>query len=137
LSSWDVIVAGAIAGLALALVLFAVAGIYTLMTFAVVQRRREIGIRSALGASPVQLVLGVCRRVLLPVFTGAVLGGVAVIFVTYWMSPLLFGEQDTRQVMPWLVPAADAAVLLIGALAVIGPARRALAIDVSEAIRND
>jgi len=107
------------------------------MAFAVVQRRREIGIRSALGASPIRLVAGICRRVLLPVCAGAVLGGVAAILVSYFVSPLLFDEPASRQVVPWLLPAAEAGVLLIGALAVLGPARRALAIDVSEAIRND
>ena len=133
----DFIIAVGIAGLVLGLVLFAVAGIYTLMAFAVVHRRREIGIRSALGASPIRLVAGVCRRVLLPVSTGAALGGVAAILVSYFMSPLLFGEQGSQDVVPWLLPAAEACVLLIGALAVLGPARRALAINVSEAIRND
>jgi putative ABC transport system permease protein len=131
------IVAVGIAGVVLGLVLFAVAGIYTLMAFAVVQRRREIGIRSALGASPIRLVVGVCRRVLLPVCAGAVLGGVAAVLASYFVSPLLFDESGSRQVMPWLLPAAEACVLSIGALAVVGPARRALAIDVSEAIRND
>ena len=132
----DVIIAVGIAGLVLGLVLFAVAGIYTLMAFAVVQRRREIGIRSALGASPIRLVAGVFRRVLLPVSAGAVLGGVAAILVNYFLSPLLFDE-GSRHVMPWLLVAAEACVLLIAALAVLGPARRALAINVSEAIRND
>lgn len=133
----DFIIAVGIAGLVLGLVLFAVAGIYTLMAFAVVQRRREIGIRSALGASPIRLVAGVGRRVLLPVSAGAVLGGVAAILVRYFMSPLLFDEEGSSHAMPGLLLAAEACVLVIGALAVLGPARRALAINVSETIRND
>jgi putative ABC transport system permease protein len=126
-----------IAGLVLCLVLFAVAGIYTLMTFAVVQRRREIGIRSALGASPVRLAAGVFRRVLLPVLGGVVLGGVAAILVSYFVSPLLFDYQGNRHPMPSLLLAAEACALLIGVAAVLGPARRALAVNVAEAIRND
>ncbi|MBI4473566.1 MAG: hypothetical protein HY646_12935, partial [Acidobacteria bacterium] len=63
------------AALALGIVLFSVAGIYTLMAFTVVQRRREIGIRSARGASPQRLVLVIFRRVLVPVSAGVALGG--------------------------------------------------------------
>lgn len=133
----DYIIGVGVAGLVLGLVLFAVAGIYTLTSFAVVQRRREIGIRSALGASPIRLVAGAFRRVLLPVSAGAVLGGVAAILVSYFVSPLLFDYQSNRHPMPWLLLTAEACALLIGAAAVLGPARRALAINVSEAIRND
>jgi ABC-type antimicrobial peptide transport system permease subunit len=66
-----------------------------------------------------------------------VLGGAAAILVRYFMSTLLFDQEGSSHVMPGLLLAAEASVLLIGALAVLGPARRALAIDVSEAIRND
>src|SRR4029079_18973244 len=48
-----------VATLVLIVVLFAAAGIHTLVAFAVAQRRREIGIRCALGASPLRLVADV------------------------------------------------------------------------------
>ena len=58
----DETLASGLAGLMLGVVLFSAAGIYTLMAFTVVGRRREISIRSALGASPGRLIAGIFRR---------------------------------------------------------------------------
>ena len=123
-----------LAALALGIVLFSVAGIYTLMAFAVVQRRREIGIRSALGASPLRLVLGIFRRVLVPVSAGVVLGGLGALLLDFYFSPMLFPEGGRP--LPWILPAAEAFVFLVGVIAVFGPARRALGIDPVEAMRE-
>jgi putative ABC transport system permease protein len=121
--------------LALGIVLFSVAGIYTLMAFTVVQRRREIGIRSALGASPQRLVLGIFRRVLLPVSAGVALGGLAALLLDFYLSPLLFVQEGGRP-LPWILPAAEAFILLVGVIAVFGPTRRALGVDPVEALRE-
>jgi hypothetical protein len=121
-------------GLALGIVLFSVAGIYTLMAFTVVQRRREIGIRSALGASPLRLVLGIFRRVLVPVSTGVALGGLTALLLDFYYSPVLFVEGGRP--LPWILPAAEAFILLVGVIAVFGPARRALGVDPVEALRE-
>ena len=90
LSLGEYIGGSGVAALALGIVLFSVAGIYTLMAFTVVQRRREIGIRSALGASPLRLVLGIFRRVLVPVSAGVALGGLTALLLDFYLSPLLF-----------------------------------------------
>jgi putative ABC transport system permease protein len=129
------IVGTGIAGLVVGLVLFAVAGIYTLAAFAVVQRRREIGIRSALGASPLRLVTGIFRSVLIPISVGAGIGGVAAISISSYLSPMLFAEGE--HLARWIRPAAELCVLLIGILAVLGPARRVLRMDVHETIRSE
>jgi predicted permease len=121
---------GIVAGLTLCGVLFSVAGIYTSMAFTVVQRRREIGIRSALGAPPGRLIAGVFRRVLVPVAGGVAIGGLAAMLLDYYLSPLLYKP------LPWILPAAEAFIFLIAALASYGPVRGALRIDPIEAVRE-
>jgi putative ABC transport system permease protein len=124
---------GVVVGVTLCGVLFSVAGVYTSMVFAVVQRRREIGIRSALGAPAGRLIAGVFRRVLFPVGLGAALGALAAMLLDYYLSPLLF---DSGRPLPWILPAAEAFIFLIAALALYGPVRRALRIDPMQAIRE-
>lgn len=55
-------------------VLLSAAGIYALMSFTITRRRREIGIRSALGAGPRRLLMSVLARVLGQVAMGIVIG---------------------------------------------------------------
>jgi putative ABC transport system permease protein len=135
LSLGEYIEGSGLAVLALGIVLFSVAGIYTLMAFTVVQRRREIGIRSALGASPLRLVLGIFRRVLVPVSAGVALGGLTALLLDFYLSPLLFVGEGGRP-LPWILPAAEAFILLVGVIAVFGPTRRALRVDSVEALRE-
>ena len=125
--------ASGLGGLALGIVLFSVAGIYTLLAFTVVQRRREIGIRSALGAPPFRLVLGIFRRVLIPVASGVAVGGVAAVLLHFYFSPLLL---DGARPLPWILPATEAFILLVGVIAASGPTRRVLGADPVEALRE-
>ena len=125
-----------VAALTLCGVLFSVAGVYTSMVFTVVQRRREIGIRSALGAPPWRLIAGVFRRVLLPVGFGVALGAMSAMLLDSYLSPLLFDSGSDGRPLPWILPAAEASIFLIAALALYGPVRRALRIDPVEAVRE-
>jgi hypothetical protein len=134
LSLGEYIEGSGLAVLALGIVLFSVAGIYTLMAFTVVQRRREIGIRSALGASPLRLVLGIFRRVLVPVSAGVALGGLTALLLDFYLSPFLFREGGRP--LPWVLPAAEAFILFVGVMAVFGPTRHALGVDPAEALRE-
>lgn len=136
LSLPDYIGASGLAVLALGIVLFSVAGIYTLMAFTVVQRRREIGIRSALGASPLRLVLSIFRRVLVPVSAGVALGGLTALVLDFYWSPLLFDIREGGRPLPWILPAAEVFILLVGVIAVLGPTRRVLGVDPVEALRE-
>jgi putative ABC transport system permease protein len=112
-------------------ILFSMAGIYTLMAFIVAQRWREIGVRAALGAQPRQLIAGIFGRAAVPLVIGAIAGCAIAIGVH---SSLPVAEVGGRSI-PGIVPASAALMILIGLLAVAGPARRAIRIDPTEALR--
>jgi len=122
---------GMFGGLAL---LLAAVGVYGGVAYAVAQRRPEIGIRLALGASPSGVVRTVLRRVALLGGVGMAIGAV----ISYWASrivaAMLFGLQPRD-------PAtfALAAIVLIAVAAVAGwlPARRASRIHPSTVLRSE
>ena len=111
--------------------LFSMAGIYTLMAFIVAQRRREIGVRAALGAQPRQLLIGIFGRAAVPLLIGAMAGCVIALRLH---SYLPIAEAGGRSI-PGIVPASAALMIVVGLLAVAGPARRAIRIDPTEALR--
>ena len=117
--------------------IFSMAGLYTLMAFTVVQRRREIGIRAALGAPVSRLVAGIFRQVFVPLAIGAALGGLAATLIDFYLSPLMFEFRENGRALPWILPAAETVILLAGTLAMIGPVRRALSIDPADVIRDE
>ena len=111
--------------------LFSMAGIYTLMAFIVAQRWREIGVRSALGAQPRRLLIGIFGRAAVPLLIGAIAGCAIALRVH---SSLPIAEAGGRSI-PGIVPASAALMIVVGLLAVAGPARRAIRIDPTEALR--
>ena len=111
--------------------LFSTAGIYTLMAFIVAQRWREIGVRSALGADPRRLVVGILGRAAAPLLLGAIAGCAAGIAL---QSSLPIVEAGGRTI-PGVVPTSAALLALVGLLAVARPARRAVRINPTEALR--
>jgi len=113
---------------ALVVVLFSAAGIHTLVAFAVAQRHREIGIRSALGAAPSRLVADVFRRHLSPV-----LGGIIVGALLAWRIDVSFANDN---ISVTVFSASAAFMIAIGLLAVAGPAQRAVRINPTEALRE-
>lgn len=125
------LLAGIFAGVALVL---AAIGIYGVLAYAVAQRRREIGVRMALGALPEQILrqfLGLGVRLLL---AGAVLGLVGAWFVGRAMSGMLFGVAPDNA----MVLITTALVLgLIVLLASLLPSRRAARVDPMTALRSD
>jgi putative ABC transport system permease protein len=119
------------AGVAL---LLSTIGIYGVVSYGVVQRTREIGIRAALGASPSALLRLVLRGGMTTVAIGLVLGGAGVFALTGLLSSLLFGigERDPMTI------AGVAAVLAVAALiACYLPARRATKVNPIIALRCD
>jgi putative ABC transport system permease protein len=113
--------------------LLSAAGLYALMAFTVAQRRREIGIRSALGAQPGQLMAAMFRRAFWQVGAGSVVGILAAYFVGVYV-PI---EQVGGLPIPGILPGAAAFMLVVGVLAALGPARRGLRIDPTEALRSE
>jgi putative ABC transport system permease protein len=122
----------AIAG-AMALIL-GIVGIYGVITYAVTQRTREIGIRMALGAQSSGLRQMFVRQGLLLAGIGAVIGLGAAAGLTRLMSSLLFGVAALDP----LTYAGVAAILVVAAaVASYLPARRATRIDPLEALRAE
>ena len=111
--------------------LFSMAGMYALMAFIVAQRWREIGLRTALGAQPRRLLIGIFGRAAVPLLIGAVAGCV----VSLRLHSLLPVAEVGGQSIPGIIPASAALMIVVGLLAVAGPARRAIRIDPTEALR--
>jgi putative ABC transport system permease protein len=121
-------------GFALLAIVLAAVGIYGLMAYAVVQRTREIGIRLAVGATPVdvfRLVIGQATRTTV---VGIAIGVVGALVMTRVMTTLLF---DVSPFDPTTFIASSVLLLLIAAIATYLPARRAARIDPQSAIRMD
>jgi putative ABC transport system permease protein len=110
----------------------ATTGVYALLAYTVAQRRREIAVRMAIGASASSVARLVVMESLLLALAGALVGALGVAFVTRLARSVLFGvaPQDP------LTLALSAAVLLAAVLAASWlPARRAAAIDPVTAMR--
>jgi putative ABC transport system permease protein len=125
------LVTSAFAALAL---LLAATGLYGVLTYSVSQRRREMGIRGALGATRAGLLGLVLREGLLLTVAGLVLGLGAALAVTRLMASLLFGVTPLDAVS---FAAAPLAMLGVAAAACLIPAYRAAAVDPAEALRSE
>jgi predicted permease len=114
-----------------AVLLFSAAGVYSLMSFAVSQRRREIGIRAALGASSVDVLRSVFSRVAVQVGAGVLLGVPAAMMI----SPDVDAAVARRLAM--VTPGIVVIMAVVGVVAAYGPARRSLRIQPAEAVRAE
>ena len=100
-------------------------------SFTVARRRREIGIRTALGASPRRLLCGIFARASAQLGAG-VLAGLALATGLDRLAVDMLGDRT-----PVLLPAVAALMVLVGLLAAIGPAWRGLAVQPIDALRED
>lgn len=116
----------------LSVLLLSAAGISALMSFAVSQRQREVGIRTALGASRGQVLASIFARSTRQLGIGLLIGAAGAALV----DRLAGGELMSGQVAPILAFVATI-MLLSGLLATLGPARRALRIQPMEALREE
>jgi putative ABC transport system permease protein len=121
-----------IGSFALCALLIATLGIYGVMTYAVTQRRREIGIRMAIGAEWTDVVWLVLRRALLIVAAGAILGIAASFAVTKALTSFLFEVTPSD---PLAITGVTTLLVLVALTAAWLPARRAAQTDPVEALR--
>jgi len=125
------LLSGGFAGMAL---FVATAGIYGMVAFALAQRRRELAIRMALGASERDMWRLVTRESLLPVVWGLVPGIGAAFALAYWGRDLLFG---TAPVNPWVSVLAPLAMLVAAIVPVYTLTRRTIRIDPAAALQAE
>ncbi|MBI4910853.1 MAG: ABC transporter permease [Acidobacteria bacterium] len=116
----------------LSVLILSAAGLYALMSFTVTLRRREIGIRTALGAPPWRLLASIFARALWQIAAGVVVGVTAALVLHRWLNIEVEGGWH----IPGILPAAAIFILTIGLLSAAGPARRAVRVDPTEALRN-
>ena len=109
-------------------------GIYGVLAFAVAQRRKEIGVRVALGATPRLVLRLIVGQGILLATMGIVLGVVGARFLAQTMQSVLYDIQPTD-----VATFGQVVVVLFGAAALASwlPARRALKIDPVAALRAD
>ncbi|HEY2858320.1 MAG TPA: ABC transporter permease [Terracidiphilus sp.] len=119
------------AGLAL---MIASVGLYGLLSFAVVQRTREIGVRIALGAPQSGIVVLVLRRALMLVAVGLACGGAMAWFAARFADSYVFGVKPHDALTFTAVAAVLAAASFFAAWL---PARRAAAVDPILALRSE
>jgi len=122
----------AVAAATLSVLLLSAAGIYAMMAFTVRRRRREIGIRAALGADARRVLGGIFARAGAQLGSGVVFG----LLLAAAINQLAGGDLLTgRRLL--LLPLAAAGMLVIGLLAALGPAREGLAVQPTEALKEE
>jgi len=130
-SSQSTALLGAFAVLAL---LLASLGIYGVLSYAVTQRTKEIGVRMALGASSREILLSFGKRGLLLTLAGLAAGLVLAAGAARLLTSLLYGFQPEYAPTAALV---SFLLLVVAALACFVPAHRASRVDPVVALRNE
>ena len=119
---------------AVSALLLAGLGVYGVVTYSVVQRQREIGLRLALGAQRGNIYRLILREGLLPVLAGAV-AGIAIAFgFARVVGSLLF---EVSPYDPGIVIGAVCVLLVVGTGACLLPARQAASVEPMEALRGN
>lgn len=126
------LIGASLALLILSVLLLSSAGVYSLMSFTVTRRRREIGIRAALGANRNRLLAGLFSRVLGQLGAGAGVGMTAAM----GLAQVLEGDM-ARTYVAMLPPLVGLLIATLGVIAAVGPVRQSLRIQPVEALRDE
>jgi predicted permease len=128
------LLAGAAAGSALVAMLLAVLGLYGLTTYFVVQRRRELGIRMAMGASRRDMTNLVLTQGLVPALAGVAVGLTAAALASAALASFVYGIA-VRDPLSYVT----SALLLLAVMttACLGAVRRAWKIDPAALLRTE
>ena len=127
-------IAWLLSGFALSALMLAAIGVFGVMSHAVSQRTREIGVRMAIGASPYRVLGGILGEGLTQVALGLVVGAVLSLLTSRLLSGLLFGVSSLT-IAPYVAVVGLLAVVSL--IACLVPARRAMQIDPAIALRAD
>ena len=130
----DRLVALLSAGFGLLATVLASVGLYGVMAFVVARRRKELGIRLALGAQPAYVIWMVMREVLVLLSIGLALGIPAAMLLGRLVSSQLYGIEPYD---PWIASATVLLLAVVSGLAGLIPARRASRIDPILALRYE
>ena len=121
----------AFAGLSL---LLALAGVYSVTSYLVSEQTRDFGVRSALGARPAGILVGVLANGFQPALVGLALGALASLWLRWAVEGLLF---ETSALDPLTYAAVTALLLLAIGASLWIPARRAASVDPIAALRHE
>ena len=116
----------------ISVLLLSAAGIYAMMSFTVARRRREIGIRAALGADARRVLAGIFGRASAQLGTGVLAG----LTITGIIEVASGGDMLGARALV-LVPAVVVVMVTVGLLAALGPARRGLSVQPIEVMREE
>jgi ABC-type antimicrobial peptide transport system permease subunit len=119
---------GVIAGL------LAMIGLYGVISYMVLRRRNEIGIRMALGANRIDILSLILREMAVLLLLGLGIGTVVSLAAAKSVGALLFGLSPHD---PWTLLASACLLAAVAGLASFTPALRASRVDPMEALRHD
>jgi putative ABC transport system permease protein len=120
----------AFAGIALVL---AVTGVYGMLAYAVAERRREIAVRLALGASGTRVARQILWSGLTLTLTGVVVGAAGAVAAARVLTSLLYGVRPTD---PLTIAGACLVLLTVAVAACLVPARQAMRLDAMRVLRE-
>ena len=124
------VAAGTIATVVALGLFLSAAGIFSLMSVSVSRRTREIGLRAALGASQSRLIAGLFSKALILVGSGVLAGNAVIVLIVALSAEVGLDEM-------WNTLLSTSAVMLtVGLVACIQPARRALRIHPTDALKE-
>jgi len=114
--------------------LVASVGLYSVMSYLVAQRTRELAVRIALGARTASIVSLVFRSGVGMVVAGVIVGTIVSVWAGRFLGPLLF---DTSPRDPAILAGVGVLLIVVGMLASVVPALRASQVNPADALRAE